>query len=93
MCDYHTFLRFEDGTIAVAGRNDSGQLGLGDRGDRERFATVPTTQRVAWLACGGSHTFLGYEDGTIATCGNNVHGQLGLGDHVSRDRFTLVPKR
>jgi alpha-tubulin suppressor-like RCC1 family protein len=81
------------------GRNDAGQLGLGDninRGDvpgqmgGALSAVVPTHAGIVWQAAAGlSHTCMGWTAGSIGMTGmkcwgDNTFGQLGLGDTLSR---------
>ena len=39
---YYTMILAEDGTVFACGKNEGGQLGLGDTGDRWTFTAVPT---------------------------------------------------
>ena len=75
------------------GRNDEGQLGLGDKTDR----TVPTAitdfgtgRTVKSLALGGFHTCAILDDDSVKCWGRNSNGQLGVGDTNSRSSSTTV---
>jgi alpha-tubulin suppressor-like RCC1 family protein len=75
------------------GRNDEGQLGLGDHGggtNRNVPTEVPGVNEVVAVAAGTFHSFALSRDGTVMACGNNGGGQLGLGDTDDRDTFTVV---
>ena len=87
---FHTFLLYENGTVAAWGRNDHGQLGLGDATDRFQVTPVPTSMPVVQVICGDYYTFLLFEDGTVAACGYNWHGQLGLARSSDHLHFTRV---
>merc|ERR1712185_648597 len=90
----HTMILAEDGTVFACGRNDYGQLGLGDTTNRSTFTAVPALPdgKVAkQVVAGRFHTMILAEDGTVFACGRNGHGQLGLGDEANRHTFTAVP--
>ena len=91
----------EDGRAFVWGRNESGQLGLGDRDNRQVptelvAKSVPEGTRFVDGACGKSHTVLITSDGEAYAFGSNKHGQLGVGNVVSKkqkgeDDLRLTP--
>ena len=88
---YHTFILENDGTLWGCGRNDYGQLGLGDTTNRSTFTQVTTNaDDIKSIYCGGYHTFMLKNDGTLWSTGCNEHGQLGLGDTTNRTTFTQV---
>ena len=78
-----------DGTLWACGRNDYGQLGLGDTTNRNIFTQVEI-DNVKYISCGGFHTFIIKNDGSIWSCGLNDTGQLGLGDTTNRNTFVQV---
>jgi len=93
----HSFAIDEFNEIYACGRNDYGQLGLGDSGagtSRNVFTKVPgftTGAREASFACTGLyHSLIRDTNGNLWSCGNNTTGQLGLGDTNQRNTFTLV---
>jgi alpha-tubulin suppressor-like RCC1 family protein len=80
-----------DGTLWSWGWNGSGQLGLGDKVDRN----VPTQVGLGtdWSSVSGGDgysTFAIKTDGTLWSWGWNAYGQLGLGDKVERITPTQV---
>ena len=91
----------EDGRAFVWGRNESGQLGLGDRDNRQVptelvAKSLPEGVRFVDGACGKSHTVLITSDGDAYAFGSNKHGQLGVGNIVSKkqkgeDDLRLTP--
>jgi len=87
---YHTLMVQEDGTLWATGRNNYGQLGLGDDITRELFTQVGTDTDWIKVRCGYDYTFAIKEDGTLWATGLNEYGQLGLGDETDRDVFTQV---
>ena len=92
--DMHTCALRANGRVKCWGKNEAGQLGLGDqvaRGDGpgEMGANLPSvdlgTGRTATaLAAGEIHTCALLDDGTVKCWGGNTDGQLGLGDQVIR---------
>jgi alpha-tubulin suppressor-like RCC1 family protein len=82
-----------DGGLWAWGHNEFGQLGLGDKVDRNTPIQVAGTDWKA-VACGsgrdGSHTLAVKQDGTLWAWGSNVAGELGTGDGVSHDTPTPV---
>lgn len=90
----HTCALLDDGRVQCWGRNDRGQLGLGDtenRGDEvgEMGAALPFVDLgdgVAAIAitCGGSYSCALLGTGGVKCWGNNAAGQLGQGDTEDR---------
>ena len=88
--EYHVFVVKNNGSVWACGKNDKGQLGLGDTTDRTTFTQVTTNinNDVSQIACGGSHTIILKNDGTVWSCGYNAYGELGIGDTTQRTIFT-----
>ena len=63
------------------GRNEAGQLGLGDSKDRMVPSLVNelTGHTVVEIATGKSHTLFLTSEGKVLAAGSNDHGQLGQG--------------
>ena len=84
---YHTAVLLADGSVRTFGRNNVGQLGLGDTVSRltpVESITLPARTLAGSVAGGGNHTAVVLRDGTVRTFGNNGNGQLGVGDTTSR---------
>ncbi len=89
----HTCAVFEDRTIKCWGRNDLGQLGLGDvahRGDGagEMGTALPNVDfgndAPLQVVTGQSHTCVRFASQKVKCWGDNTHGQLGYGDTQPR---------
>lgn len=70
-----------EGRCYTWGRNEKGQLGHGDKIQRDRPTVVSglTGQKVINAGAGKSHTVVITEDGASFSFGWNKHGQLGTG--------------
>ena len=87
----HTFILKNDGTLWGCGRNDYGQLGLGDSTNKTTFTQITTNaDDIKEIYCGSGHTLILENDGTLWGCGQNDSGQLGLGNTTNRNAFTQV---
>lgn len=75
----HCFIVKTDNTVWACGRNDKGQLGLGDTTNRTTFTQVTANiSDIRQLECGDDFTFIVKKDGSLWACGNGNAGQLGL---------------
>ncbi|HBF4283371.1 chromosome condensation regulator [Clostridioides difficile] len=91
LTEQNMFILLNNGSLYACGRNNVGQLGLGDNEDRAFFCKVPIDNVVEIHSDRiGNITYLTKSDGTIWSCGNNSGGQLALGDTVNRNTFTKV---
>ncbi|KAK8643034.1 hypothetical protein V6N13_012350 [Hibiscus sabdariffa] len=70
-----------EGRCYTWGRNEKGQLGHGDRIQRDRPTVVSELLKYKIITAGGgrSHTVVVTEDGNSLAFGWNKHGQLGSG--------------
>ena len=69
-----------DGTLWSWGRNDHGQLGVGDASERGQPVQVGRESGWRSAAGGQSHALAIRDDGTLWVWGHNVDGQLGAAD-------------
>ena len=91
---FHTCARLDDGTAKCWGRNQLGQLGLGDttnRGDKagQMGKNLPAVdlgpdRTALQVTAGYQHTCALLDDGRVKCWGQNNLGQLGLGDTMNR---------
>lgn len=81
----HTCVLLEGGSVRCWGRNNRGQLGVGDNndwGDALNELNPPEAeldQDVTHVAAGFNHTCAVTVPGEVLCWGRNDHGQLGLG--------------
>ncbi len=73
------------------GRNDNGQLGLGDNDTRYLIRTIPDLDNIISIASGGYHTLMLDSFGRVYAFGSNSEGQLGLNDNITRPIPVLIP--
>ncbi|CAM9101029.1 unnamed protein product, partial [Ectocarpus fasciculatus] len=89
-----------DGDVKCWGRNNAGQLGLGDTetrggvndafemGDSLPVLDLGTGVAVESIALAGSHACAVLAEGNLKCWGENEGGQLGLGDTLARGNAT-----
>lgn len=76
----HALAGAADGSLYAWGRNDRGQLGLGDTATRNAPTRIDLAGRSAVAAAAGrSHTLIALADGSAVAAGLNGAGQLGVG--------------
>ncbi|XP_027149003.1 protein RCC2 homolog [Coffea eugenioides] len=82
-----------DGRCYTWGRNEKGQLGHGDKIQRDRPTVVSglSKHKVITAGAGRSHTVVVTEDGDSLAFGWNKHGQLGTGS--AKNEVELSPVR
>ncbi|EQC37076.1 hypothetical protein SDRG_05303 [Saprolegnia diclina VS20] len=87
---YHTIALCVGGHVYGFGRNDYGQLGIGEAANAQQRIAVPTLvpelegKDIVRIACGCYHTLAVADNGMLYAFGRNNHGQLGTGDTNER---------
>lgn len=76
----------EDGEVYAWGRNEKGQLGLGDTDDRKVPTLIEelTGYDITEISSGKNHTLFLTSEGKVLVCGDNSHGQCGVGKAPSQ---------
>jgi len=90
----YTCALLDNGSVKCWGRNDQGQLGLGDTdnrgddpgeiGDDLPAVDLGTGRTAVAISVGADHTCVLLDDESVKCWGQNFAGQLGLGDTDSR---------
>ena len=83
-CGYdHCFAISNSGVIYGWGLNESGQLALDDKENRNSPQELEyfKGKHVINIVCGYFHSFFICENGEIYSCGANYDGQLALGNN------------
>ncbi|MDR2790800.1 MAG: hypothetical protein LBB59_07490 [Campylobacteraceae bacterium] len=81
-----------NGAVYAAGKNNNGQLGLGDNIDRAVFTEVTDLRdkNITAIFTGDKHALAFSNNGKIYAAGNNINGQLGFSDKQNRNIFTEI---
>lgn len=89
---HHTIALRADSTVWTAGRNNYGQLGLGNTVNRNVFTEITffRGKNIIAIAASGHHSMALAGNGYLYVWGYNNKGQLGLGDTDVRLSPTLI---
>ncbi|MEE1162632.1 MAG: hypothetical protein UHU21_02955 [Lachnospiraceae bacterium] len=72
----------KDGTLWAWGRNDCGQLGIGNTIDQ--FSPIKVTDNISTVVANESSVFAMKKDNSLWAWGENFYGELGVGDTTDR---------
>ncbi|KAM8891599.1 LOW QUALITY PROTEIN: putative E3 ubiquitin-protein ligase HERC3 [Spinachia spinachia] len=78
------------GAVLGWGRNDRGQLGLGDTTDLNTPICYLNTKKSSHISCGKEHTAVLTKNGAVFTFGSGEYGQLGHNSFCNELRPRLV---
>ena len=82
----YSFILSEDRTLFSCGKNENGQLGLGNNINQNMFtklSSFPKNVTIKEIICGIGHSLVLSVKGEVFACGQNDFGQLGLGDTIN----------
>jgi alpha-tubulin suppressor-like RCC1 family protein len=85
----HSLILNSRGQVFSFGKNDRGQLGLGDQIDRSIPTLIDLPDIVA-ISAGGEHSLFLNSQGQVFGCGNGRWGRLGLGNNDDKLIPTLI---
>ena len=74
----HSICIDSNGNLFVFGHNTLGQLGLGDRNNRNKPIKHPSLSNIVDILCGGHCTFVKTSNNEIYAFGRNDNSQLGI---------------
>ena len=86
----HTAILLNTGKVLIFGRNDNGQLGIGNTDTPQTLPVEVSTTgndydgtNAVSISCGFEHTMILLNTGKVLTFGRNQFGQLGIGNIIS----------
>lgn len=82
--DYHVLALRDDGTVLSWGKNNRGQLGIGNGSGDQNTPVAVMLDNVKAISAGCSHSLGLKHDGTVWAWGSNDQGELGDGTTVDR---------
>ena len=80
----------EDGSLYSWGKNDAGQLGVGDKMDKNTPTKVNINGKIVDIIIYNDSVLALLDDGSLYAWGKNDAGQLGVGDTVDRNTPTKI---
>lgn len=86
---YHTIVLTKFGELYSSGRNNYGQLGLGDKRDQKYLRKIDL-QDVLEIKVAYDHSIAICTNGDIYIWGQNLHGRLGLDDTINKLKPTKL---
>jgi alpha-tubulin suppressor-like RCC1 family protein len=89
---YHSLCVDKQGHVWSFGYNEYGQLGLGDKENRNIPTMSPILKNIVPISCGEYYSFCLDDQGHVWSFGENGRGQLGLGDYTNRVIPTIIDR-
>lgn len=90
---WHTVVTLQNGECYSFGRGEDGQLGLGDKNNRDTPTLINglKDKKVVNVSLGSWHSLALLDDGSLYSWGNETYGQTGH-DSLSNTELCLHPK-
>lgn len=86
----HSMILKADGSVWVVGKNEGGQLGLGDFSQRDRWTRTALTDIIN-ISAGFNSSYAIDRSGNLWVTGSNGDFQLGLGHNNSITSWKMIP--
>jgi hypothetical protein len=87
----HCFSKTKNGNLWAWGWNGYGNLGLGDRIQRNE-PELCSVEEIVGVAAGNGHSHFLFEDGTVKGTGSNDYGAIGAGRITEHHRISTPIK-
>ncbi len=84
------FMTYNNGKTLSRGKNEFGQLGIGNLTQVTDLKYNSMYDSVTEIACGEGFNLYRFHDGSVGTSGTNRLGELGLGDRNAQKTITSV---
>ena len=87
---FSVYAILEDGSLYSWGENNSGELGVGDKIDKNTPTIVNLPGKIKKLITSSSASHAILEDGSLYAWGKNYYGELGVGSNEDKNTPTKV---
>ena len=87
----HSLALLPDGTVLGWGRNNMGQVGIGDNTNNQDPTQVPGITDAIAVSAGEAHSMALRADGTVLAWGYNYNGQVGDGTGGTANQYRRTP--
>lgn len=74
--NHHFFIVHSDGTVSCCGKNENGQLGLGETTNVDTIQNIPNLNNVKKICTESNQTIFIKQDGSLLICGMNLKNLL-----------------
>lgn len=82
----------DDGNLYTWGRNQNGQLGIGNTENKNtpQLVNLSNGIKAKYIYSGGFHSLMIGTDNNLYSWGYNIHGELGIGNCIDQNTPQLV---
>ncbi|GAU79449.1 hypothetical protein [Fusibacter sp. 3D3] len=88
--DSTMFILYRNGKVISKGKNEFGQLGIGNLNAIPELKYNSLHDGVSQIACGENFTIFKLNDGTLCASGSNRYGELASGDKNSSRTLNVI---